>query len=166
MTGEAIAFYVLAAITVASGVVVATSPNLMHSAVALIPTLLGVTGIYVLLNAEFLAGIQVLIYAGGITVLILFVIMLTEGGTGLRIRQRNEQAAVAAMVSTVVAALFIALAVRTPWAHAAGTLPSYTPGAIGQSFLGPNLLVFEGTSVVLLVSLVGAILIARREAGE
>ncbi|HXX38218.1 MAG TPA: NADH-quinone oxidoreductase subunit J [bacterium] len=166
MIGEAVAFYVLAAITLASGVVVATSPNLMHSAIALVPTLLGVTGIYILLNAEFVAGIQVLIYAGGITVLILFVIMLTEGGTGLRVRQRNEQVAIAAAVSAAVAALFIALAGRTPWAQGAGTLPSYTPGAIGQNFLGPNLLLFEGTSVVLLVTLVGAILIARKEAGE
>jgi len=110
MTGEAIAFYVLAAITLASGIVVVTSPNLVHSAVALIPALLGVTGVYILLNAEFLAGIQVLIYAGGITVLILFVIMLTEGGTGLRVRQRNEQGPIAAAVAAAVAALFVALA--------------------------------------------------------
>ncbi len=166
MTGEAIAFYVLAAITLAAGAVVATSPNLMHSAVALIPALLGVTGLYVLLNAEFVAGIQVLIYAGGITVLILFVIMLTEGGTGLRIRQRNEQAAIAAAVAAATVALLIAVAGRTPWAHEPGALPSYTPGAIGQSFLGPNLPLFEGTSVVLLVALVGALLIARKETGE
>jgi NADH:ubiquinone oxidoreductase subunit 6 (subunit J) len=165
MTGEAIAFYVLAAITLASGIVVVTSPNLVHSAVALIPALLGVTGVYILLNAEFLAGIQVLIYAGGITVLILFVIMLTEGGTGLRVRQRNEQGPIAAAVAAAVAALFVALAGGTPWAQGAGTLPSYTPGAIGQSFLGPNLLLFEGTSVVLLVTLVGAIMIARKEDG-
>jgi NADH-quinone oxidoreductase subunit J len=163
MTGEAIAFYTLAAITLASAVVVVTSPNLVHSAVALVPALLGVTGVYVLLNAEFLAGIQVLIYAGGITVLILFVIMLTEGGTGVRVRQRNEQGAMAAAVSAATAALFVALAGRTPWPRAAGALPSYTPGAIGQSFLGPNLLLFEGTSVVLLVTLVGAIMIARKE---
>ncbi|HET9002106.1 MAG TPA: NADH-quinone oxidoreductase subunit J, partial [bacterium] len=77
MTGEAIAFYLLAAAMLASGVVVVTSSNIVHSAVALIPVFLGVTGLYILLNAEFVAGIQVLIYAGAITVLILFVIMLT-----------------------------------------------------------------------------------------
>ncbi len=163
MTGEAIAFYVLAAIILGSGVVVVTSPNIVHSGVALIPAFLGVTGLYVLLNAEFLAGIQVLIYAGAITVLILFVIMLTEGGTGLRARQRNEQAPVGLAVAVVMAALLIAVATRNPWVPGTGTLPSYTPGAIGQSFLGQNILVFEGTSVVLLVSLIGAIIIARRE---
>jgi len=163
MSGDAVAFYVLAAITLASGVVVVASPNLVRGAVALVPALLGVTGIYILLNAEFLAGIQVLIYAGGITVLILFVIMLTEGGTGLRVPQRNEQGPIGAAVAAATAALLIAVATRTPWAQGAGPLPLYTPGAIGQSFLGPNLLVFEGTSVVLLVTLVGAILIARKE---
>ena len=163
MTGEALAFYALAAMTLVSGVVVVTSRNLVHSAVALVPALLGVTGIYILLNAEFLAEIQVLIYAGGITVLILFVIMLTEGGTGLGTSQRNEQAPVAAAVAAGIAALLIAVATRTPWAHGGGELTSYTPGAIGESFLGPNLLLFEGTSIVLLVTLVGAIVIARKD---
>ncbi len=163
MTGEAIAFYVLAAITLGSGLVVVTSPNIVHSAVALVPSFLGVTGLYILLNAEFVAGIQVLIYAGAITVLILFVIMLTEGGSGVRVRARNEQGPVGAAVAAAMAALLIAVATHTAWLPGAGTLPAYTPGAIGQSFLGPNLLVFEGTSIVLLVSLVGAIIIARKE---
>jgi len=133
VTGEAIAFYALAAITLLSGVIVVSSPNIVHSAVALVPAFLGVTGIYILLNADFVAGVQVLIYAGAITVLILFVIMLIAGAT------------------------------RTVWTPQPGTLATYTPGAIGQSFLGTNLLAFEGTSVVLLVSLIGAIIIARKE---
>jgi NADH-quinone oxidoreductase subunit J len=163
VSGEAIVFYILAAVTLASGVVVVTSGNIVHSAAALVPAFLGVTGLYILLNAEFVAGIQVLIYAGAITVLILFSIMLTEGGTGLAGRQRNEQAAVGAAVAAAMAALLIAVSTRTGWPAGSGTLPSYTPGAIGQSFLGQNLLVFEGTSIVLLVSLMGAIVIARRE---
>lgn len=163
MTGEAIVFYLLAAVTLGAGVVVVTSGNIVHSAAALVPAFLGVTGLYILLNAEFVAGIQVLIYAGAITVLILFAIMLTEGGTGLGGRQRNEQAAIGAAVAAAMAALLIVVAVRTGWPAGSGTLPPYTPGAIGQSFLGQNILVFEGTSIVLLVSLMGAIMIARRE---
>ena len=163
MIGEALAFYAVAAMTLVSGVVVVTSRNLVHSAVALVPALLGVTGIYILLNAEFLAGIQVLIYAGGITVLILFVIMLTEGGTGLRLQQRNEQGAIGVIVAAAVAALLITAVARAAWTPQPGTLATYTPGAIGQSFLGTNILAFEGTSIVLLVSLVGAIIIARKE---
>jgi NADH:ubiquinone oxidoreductase subunit 6 (subunit J) len=163
--GETLIFYLLAAVTLGSGVMVVTSSNIVHAAAALVPAFLGVTGLYILLNAEFVAGIQVLIYAGAITVLILFAIMLTEGGTGLGARQRNEQAAVGAAVAAAMAALLIAVAARTGWAPPApgAVLPSYTPGAIGQSFLRQDLLVFEGTSIVLLVSLMGAILIARRE---
>lgn len=163
MTGETIAFYVMAAAILGAGLVVVGSPNIVHSAVALIPVFLGVTGLYVLLSAEFVAGIQVLIYAGAITVLFLFVIMLTEGGTGLRIRQRNEQAGVGLLVAAALAAVLAAGVTHAAWARGTGALPAYTPGAIGRSFLGPNLLAFEGTSIVLLVSLMGAIIIARRE---
>lgn len=165
MSGETVIFYLLAAITLASGAVVVTSSNIVHAAAALVPAFLGVTGLYILLNAEFVAGIQVLIYAGAITVLILFAIMLTEGGTGLGGRQRNEQAWAGAVVAACMAGLLIAVAGRSAWAPppAGATPPSYTPGAIGQSFLRQNILVFEGTSIVLLVSLMGAILIARRE---
>ena len=163
MTGEAVAFYVMAAVMLTSGAVVVASPNIVHSAVALIPVFLGVTGLYILLNAEFVAGIQVLIYAGAITVLILFVIMLTEGGTGLRFSQRNEQGPIGVAVAAVIAAMLATGVTHTAWGRGAGALPAYTPAAIGKSFLGPNLLVFEGTSVVLLACLVGAIIIARKE---
>jgi NADH:ubiquinone oxidoreductase subunit 6 (subunit J) len=163
VTGEAIAFYVLAGAMLASGVVVVTSPNIVHSAVALVPAFLGVTGLYILLNAEFVAGVQVLIYAGAITVLILFVIMLTQGGTGLQFPERNEQGLIGFVVAVAFAAMLAVGVTHTAWGRGGGTLPAYTPGAIGQSFLGPNLLLFEGTSVVLLVSLIGAIMIARKE---
>jgi NADH:ubiquinone oxidoreductase subunit 6 (subunit J) len=163
MIGEAIAFYALAAIMLASCVVVVRSPNIVHSAVALVPAFLAITGVYILLGAEFVAGIQVLIYAGAITVLILFVIMLTEGGTGLRLRQVNEQGTIGGVVAAVVGLLLVVGVTRTGWPAGAGALPAYTAGAIGQSFLGPNLIVFEGTSIVLLVCLIGAIIIARKE---
>ena len=163
MIGEAIAFYLLAAAMLGFGVVVVTSPNIVHSAVALVPVFLGVTGLYILLNAEFVAGIQVLIYAGAITVLILFVIMLTLGGTGLRIPQRNEQGPIGFAVAAAIAAMLAVGVTHTAWGRGAGAIPAYTPAAIGQSFLRTNLLVFEGTSIVLLVCLIGAIIIARKE---
>ena len=77
------------------------------------------------------------------------------GGGGSLLHDRNLLVAMAAMLAVGVT--------HTAWGRGAGTLPAYTPGAIGQSFLGPNLLLFEGTSLVLLVSLVGAIIIARKE---
>lgn len=161
--GELAAFIVLSAITLVSAVVVVTSGNIVRSALSLVPTFLGITGFYILLQAEFVAGIQVLIYAGAITVLILFVIMLTEGGTGLRVRQVNAQVPVSVLASVVLAALLIAVLARAPWPRAAETLPQYTASGIGEALLTNFVLVFEVTSLLLLVALMGAIIIARRE---
>jgi NADH:ubiquinone oxidoreductase subunit 6 (subunit J) len=161
--GELAAFVILSAITLVSAVVVVTSRNIVRSALSLVPTFLGITGFYILLQAEFVAGIQVLIYAGAITVLILFVIMLTEGGTGLRVRQVNEQVPISLLASAVLAALLIAVLARAPWPRAAERLPQYTASGIGEALLTNFVLVFEVTSLVLLVALMGAIIIARRE---
>src|SRR2546422_11244301 len=130
---------ILSLVTLIPAVVVVTSSNIVRAALSLVPTFLGVTGLYVMLQAEFVAGIQVRIYAGAITVLILFVIMLTEGGTGLRLRQVNEQGTIGGAVAAVVGLLLIVGVTRTGWPAGAGALPAYTAGAIGQSFLGPNL---------------------------
>ena len=161
--GELAAFVILSIVTLASAVVVVASGNIVRSALSLVPTFLGITGLYILLQAEFVAGIQVLIYAGAITVLILFVIMLTEGGTGLRARQVNEQVAAGLLSTVVLAGLLIGIFLRTEWPRGPGALPQYTADAIGRTFLTNAILVFEVTSLVLLVSLIGAIVIARRE---
>ncbi|MGQ0551530.1 MAG: NADH-quinone oxidoreductase subunit J family protein [Armatimonadota bacterium] len=161
--GELAAFVILSVITLASAVVVVTSANIVRAALSLVPTFLGVTGLYILLQAEFVAGIQVLIYAGAITVLMLFVIMLTEGGTGLRVRQLNEQVPLGMLAAAILAVLLIAVFSGTEWPKASGSLPQYTAAPIGTAFLTNAVLIFETTSLVLLVSLMGAIIIARRE---
>ena len=161
--GELAVFIILSVVTLVSAVVVVTSGNIVRSALSLVPTFLGVTGLYILLQAEFVAGIQVLIYAGAITVLILFVIMLTEGGTGLRTRQTNEQVVAGLLASAVLATLFVAVFTHTQWPKGAGSLPAYTAGPIGQTFLTSAVLIFEVTSLVMLVSLLGAIIVARQE---
>ncbi len=161
--GEVAAFTILALVTVIPAVVVVSSKNIVRSALSLIPTFLGVTGVYVMLSAEFVAGIQVLIYAGAITVLILFVIMLTEGGSGARVRQVNEQVPLGATAAVWLGFLILLVVFRTPWPVTAGGVPQYDAATIGSAFLTDYVLVFEVTSLVLLVSLVGAIIVARRE---
>jgi len=163
VNAEALAFYALAALVLVGGGLVVHSRNLVHAAVSLVPTLLGVAGLYVLLHAEFVTAIQILIYVGAITVLILFVILLTEGATGLRVRQRNEQVPLALGVCGGLVVLLWAVLLRVPWGAPAGPLPTYNPGAVGRSLLMPYVLAFEVTSLVILASLVGAIVIARRE---
>ncbi|HET6781507.1 MAG TPA: NADH-quinone oxidoreductase subunit J [bacterium] len=161
--GEFAAFIILSCVTLIPAVVVVTSGNIVRSALSLVPTFLGVTGLYILLHAEFVAGIQILIYAGAITVLILFVIMLTAGGTGTRIRQVNEQVPLGAMAAVWLGFLILLVLLRTRWPSAAATTPQYTVASVGTAFLTDYVLIFEVTSLVLLVSLIGAIIIARRE---
>src|SRR3990172_1047569 len=161
--GELAVFVILSAITLASAVVVVNSGNVVRAALALVPTFLGVTGFYIMLQAEFVAGIQVLIYAGAITVLILFVIMLTEGGSGVEVRQMNEQVPLGATAALWLAFLILLVFLRTPWSLSPGRPPAYSAPAIGSAFLTNYVLIFEVTSLVMLVALIGAIVIARRE---
>lgn len=161
--GELAAFIILAALTLLPAAVVVTSGNLVRAAMSLIPSFLGVTGLFVLLGAEFVAGIQILIYAGAIAVLILFVIMLTEGGTGLAIRQLNEQRLPGIVVAGALTAGLLLLLGRTAWPVVAGELPASNVTAIGTAFLTDFILAFEISSLVLLVSLIGALVIARKE---
>ncbi len=161
--GELAAFIILSLIILVPAVVVVTSRNIVRSALSLVPTFLGVTGFYILLQAEFVAGIQVLIYAGAITVLILFVIMLTEGGSGLAVRQVNEQVPLGATAALWLAFLIFTVLARTSWPQGTGEPPPYSASAVGSAFLTNYVLIFEVTSLVLLVSLIGAIIIARRE---
>ncbi|MDR7542666.1 MAG: NADH-quinone oxidoreductase subunit J [Armatimonadota bacterium] len=161
--GQLAAFIALSMITLAAAVVVVGSGNIVRSALSLIPTFLGITGLYILLQAEFVAGIQVLIYAGAITVLILFVIMLTEHGSGIRFRQVTEQVPLGMIVAGGLAAFLVATLATTPWALSPATLPQYTARGVGTTLLTSMILVFEVTSLVLLVALIGAVVIARRE---
>ncbi len=161
--GEFAAFIILSLVTLVPAVVVVTSKNIVRAALSLVPTFLGVTGLYIMLQAEFVAGIQVLIYAGAITVLILFVIMLTEGGSGVRVRQINEQVPLGAMAAVWLAFVVIVILSRTAWPAGTDTPPAYSVIAVGNAFLTDYVLIFEVTSLVLLVSLVGAIVIARKE---
>src|SRR2546430_360663 len=155
--------YMWLLVTLIPGVGGVPPSNIVLAALALVPTSRGGTGLCVMPQAECVAGIQVLICAGPITVLILFVIMLTEGGTGVRARQLNDQVPLGAMAAVWLAFVLIVIFTRTGWPTAAGVLPAYNVVAVGNAFLSDYVLIFEVTSVVLLVSLVGAIVIARRE---
>lgn len=161
--GELAAFTILSALILGSATVVVTSRNIVRAALSLVPTFLGVTGFYIMLHAEFVAGIQVLIYAGAITVLILFVIMLTEGGSGTMVRQVTGQMPLGVMAATWLAFLILVTLSRTRWPVAGAQLPQYSVQSIGTAFLTDYVLIFEVTSFVLLIALVGAIVIARRE---
>ena len=158
----AVLFFALAAFTVAAALLVVLARNIVHSAVALIFSFCGVAGIYVLLDAEFLAAVQVLIYVGGITVLLLFAIMLTT-----RIAARadvfNEQIGLSAVIVLGITAILVyASLTGIPAFERPPVSPETTP-ALGRLLLTTHVLPFEVASILLLAAMVGAIVIARRE---
>src|SRR5882724_9590868 len=102
-------FYFLSALTVLSGILVITRKNPVHSALALIVTLLAQASIYLMLYAPFVAGVQIILYAGGIMVLFLFVIMLVSIERSVRERQFNSQSVVGMIAATALGGLFIAV---------------------------------------------------------
>lgn len=160
----ALVFYALAAATVLSAAGVAFSRNIVYSAFSLMGTLLGAAGIYVLLAADFVAVIQVLIYVGGILVLTLFAVMLTQRIADVHISNRAV-GRLPAFVLLVVVGLVMGRAMLGAKWHQLTELPPATPtvAGIGNSLLGDYVLPFEVASVVLLAALVGAVVLSRKE---
>ena len=156
-------FYCFALITVISAFIVVFSKNMVYSAFALLFTFFGVAGLYVLLQADFLAVTQILIYVGGILTLILFGVMLTNKVISVEIKTGTVHAVPALIIVAVVAGTFAGLFYST-WRAATApplALPS-TMRSLGEMLMTGYLLPFEVASVVLLVALLGAALTARR----
>jgi NADH:ubiquinone oxidoreductase subunit 6 (subunit J) len=164
MNAEAFVFWVFAIVTVGSAAVVVLSRTLIYSAFALLFTFFGVAGLYVLLGADFLAATQLLVYVGGILVLLLFGVMLTHKIYDLDLRSELGSAWDWLGPVSVAVGLFIilsAVAVKTEWMGVPRP-PAPTTREIGRLFLGQYLLPFEAASVLLLVALMGAAMIVRR----
>ena len=158
-----IVFYLLATVTVASAAGVAFSNNIVYSAFALMGTLLGAAGLFVLLAADFVAAIQVLIYVGGILVLTLFAVMLTHRVADVRISNRAlGRWPTLAVIALVGAFMGRALAV-TNWRQIDPAAPAATTYGIGDGLLTSYVLPFELASVVLLAALIGAVVLSRKE---
>jgi NADH-quinone oxidoreductase subunit J len=157
-------FFMLAAFTVAAALLVVLGRNIVHSAVALIFSFCGVAGIYALLDAEFLAAVQVLIYVGGITILLLFAIMLTTR-IAARVAVFNEQVGVGALIVVGITAILVYASLTGIQVPDQAPAPLETVPALGRLLLTTHVLPFEVASVLLLAAMVGAIILARREGG-
>ena len=159
-------FYLIVAITLGSAAMVAFSRNIIYSAFSLLGTFMGVAGLYIFLGADFVAAVQVLIYVGGILVLILFAVMLTHRITDVEITNRAAGRFPALIVIAVFIYLLIQTVRETPWAKAKEIVYTATTGKIGDLFLDTYLLPFELASLVLLAALIGAVVISRKEIKE
>ena len=159
-----IIFYVFAVVTLAGGAFVVFSRNIVHSAFALLFTFFGVAGLYVLLMADFLAVTQLLIYVGGILVLVMFGVMLTSNVVDVQLRSSTMNVLPAILLVGAIAAGILMMFWNTDWIVLA-QIPAVdkTGPQIGELMLTKFLLPFEIASVILLVALIGAAMIARRE---
>lgn len=164
---KALIFYIFALSAIGSAVVVVTVRNIVHAAFALMVTLFSVAGLYVFLQADFLAATQVIVYVGGILVLILFGVMMTSGRLEMRLQLERGQLFWGGVVSLLILLLLLAVIINTPqWKGLAddGTALEPTTKQIGNIILGGKfLLPFEVASILLLVALIGAALISRKE---
>ena len=160
-TGTVVAFWVLALITVGSALTVGAVRNLIHAVVFLIISFVGVAGLYITLSADFVAITQVLIYVGAVSVLFLFAIVLTPGGS--RGNAETFLRLPALLLTGLVAATLIYVAVDTDWAISDRAGFQETASVIGEALLDKYVLPFEIASVLLLVSMLGAIILVRPE---
>lgn len=159
----AITFYILAGIAIISALMVVSVKNLVHAVLSLALMLLSVAGLYLLLNAEFLALVQVLIYIGAIVVLFIFLIMLTARISDSQLKQTNHQRAISFIASGMLLVLLIVVLTKTTWQLTSQIEADNTIPRIGELLLTTYVLPFELVSVLLLGALIGAIVIARRE---
>lgn len=160
-----LAFYAFAVLIIVSAAVVVFSKNIMYSAFSLLFTFFGVAGFYVLLNADFIAITQIMIYIGGILVLIIFGVMLTSKVTGVDIKtgfSGKFQYIVAGAATVALATFLIYLVFNTNWFTLAAPVTNSTVDKIGILLITDYLIAFEAASVVLLIAIIGASMIARR----
>ncbi len=159
--GFHLAFWSLAAVTLGGALLLVATRNLIHALIYLVLSFIGVAGLYLTLSAEFIAMVQILVYAGAIAVLMLFAIMLTPQAS----RDNSETTARigAVMVLGLFAAAAVFVAVDTDWATVADVPVSDSARIIGESLINEFVLPFEIGAVLLTAALVGAVALARED---
>jgi NADH:ubiquinone oxidoreductase subunit 6 (subunit J) len=158
-----VAFYVFGAIALIGALIAVAQQNILRAALGLIVSFMGVAGIYFVLEAEFIAVVQILVYVGAIAILILFAVMLTRGLMRSAASAHNSQWIGAGMVSVLLFALLAMVALGTKWNVGAQKITGDLIPKIGTELMTTYLLPFEAVSLLLLAALVGAIVIAREQ---
>ena len=151
----------LAALTVGAAAMVIFVRNLLHAVLFLILSFVGIAGLYITLSADFVAVVQVLIYAGAITVLMIFAVMLTPLSN--RDNAEGLLRLPALLLSGLVVAAIAFVAIETDWRVAGRGSFESTTAEIGEALLSPFVLPFEIASVLLVAAMIGAIVLVREE---
>lgn len=157
-----ILFYIFALLTIASAVFLVSTRNIMYSAVALFVTLFNVACLYILLRADFIAITQIMVYVGGILILLLFGIMMTHKITSVDIKTNNLNVIPSIIFTVGITAIIIMIMLTTNWRKTAPMNNESTVSEIGRLLLSSYLLPFEVASIVLLIALIGSAMYARK----
>jgi NADH-quinone oxidoreductase subunit J len=158
-----ILFYCFALVTVGSACLVVLSRNLIYSAFGLLFAFLGVAAFYVLLGADFLAATQMVIYVGGILVLLLFGVMLTHKLYDMKLKSEVFQFWPAVILMLGLFLAIVTAFLKARWFQGNVKPPEPTTTAIGNLFMSEYILPFEIASIFLLIALIGAAMIIRRK---
>jgi NADH-quinone oxidoreductase subunit J len=155
-------FYLFAAVTIISAFFVVTSRNIVHAAFYLLFTLFGVAGIYVMLGADFVAIVQLIVYVGGILILLIFGVMLTNKITQVEIKTGTLHTLPAAIGVGLFTGIVGAVILNTQWRVVDSEIPESTLSNLGTSLITEYVVVFELLGILLLVTLIGAASMARK----
>ena len=160
---EQITFAVLSIILVGSALAVVLSKNLFHAVLWLALALTGTAGVFLLLDAEFLAAVQLLLYAGGIITIVVFAIVVTERLIGERITQTNMRIGGGALISAVLLGFILLVLGRHQLPASRPEMPGDLTRTLGEAVLTRYVLPFELLAVLMLTGMLGAIYFARPE---
>lgn len=158
-----VSFWILSAVIIFSALMVVISRNIVHSILWLVVTFLGTAGIYLMLDALFLAAVQVLVYAGAVCIMVVFGVMLTRRGNIRHSNLFNSRLIIAAPLVGLIlsAAAYLTAASTDNVPLSDGKVPADTVGSIGQWLLSSYVIPFETAAILLLVALIGAVFLAR-----
>ncbi len=156
-----IGFWALAGLTVGAAAMIIVVRNLLHAVLFLILSFVGIAGVYITLSADFVAVVQVLVYAGAIAVLMIFAVMLTP--LSARDNAENVLQLPALVLSGLVITGVTFVALETDWRLAGRGEFDSTAEAIGEALVSPFVLPFEIASVLLVAAMIGAIVLVRED---
>ncbi len=156
-------FYLFAAITIVSGLMVVSSGNIVRSAFYLLATLFGISGLYVLLGADFVAVTQIMVYIGGILILLLFGVMLTSDITHIEIKKGKVAVLPAVVAVGVLLGSIVSILTKTNWKIEVSKIPQTTTYDLGKLLITDYVLIFELLGILLLIAMIGAASMARRD---
>ena len=152
-----LAFYMLAGITLAAATGVVFKRNLVHSAFLLSVTFLGVAGLYMTLEAEFLAAVQALVYSGAVAILVVIGVMLTQREDMAHSSPPNKMLITGGLAALAIVGVLIWAVLETPWKTGKGSI--VTVADIGRRFLTDFAPPFEAIALLLLAALIGAVVL-------